>query len=236
MPHFRTFDGKTFDFADLPAPDSLAEPLGNILIISEDGDTTGDRGQTAKTSSKEPEETLAERAEPEPMQVELDLVFEFVKTVHLTPYNDGYNSIYGNVKEVVYAYGGDDTVSTAGGDDVLYLHGGHDRGYGGDGDDLAYGGAGEDRLYGGNGNDELIGGTHDDRLYGGNGNDDLDGGDDEDVIYGGAGDDTAYGGADDDRVYGGSGEDTLHGSTGNDIGKWHLEEINRHEGQASEAV
>ena len=71
-----------------------------------------------------------------------------------------------NVKNEMYALGGDDYLYGKGLSDILD---------GGAGNDYVAGGAGNDTLYGGEGNDNLYGGEGDDILSGGPGNDYLEG-------------------------------------------------------------
>jgi Ca2+-binding RTX toxin-like protein len=83
--------------------------------------------------------------------------------------------------DIIYSYGGNDTVSAGGGADTIFA---------GTGDDLVVAGAGDDRVFGDDGNDTLLGGLGDDYLHGGLGDDRLDGGAGADVMVGGAGNDT----------------------------------------------
>lgn len=76
--------------------------------------------------------------------------------------------------------------------DLIYGYGGGDTIDGGDGDDTVYGGAGFDALYGGDDDDVLYGGADDDLLEGQLGNDFLDGGIGADQMYGYIGDDVYY--------------------------------------------
>jgi len=71
-----------------------------------------------------------------------------------------------NVKNEMYALGGDDYLYGKGLSDILD---------GGAGNDYVSGGAGNDTLYGGEGNDNLVGAEGDDILSGGPGNDYLEG-------------------------------------------------------------
>lgn len=118
--------------------------------------------------------------------------------------NAGHERLAGDSSadsNVMWARGGDDTVTgSAGGD----------RMGGGDGDDLLSGLGGNDTLYGGQGSDTLKGDAGNDVLYNGAGDDSVDGGSGDDRIWAGAGDDTLTGGA---------GEDTFifGANTGNDV-------------------
>ncbi len=96
----------------------------------------------------------------------------------------------------------------------------------GDEADVINGGAGNDYIEGNLGNDSLDGGTGNDELYGGEGDDRIFGNDGDDVGYGGAGNDNMggsdrgndeyYGGAGDDMMETSYGDDTLYGGEGND--------------------
>ena len=78
--------------------------------------------------------------------------------------------------DLVYAYGGNDTVKAGAGNDVVY---------GGDGNDTVYGEAGDDKIYTEQGNDVAFGGAGNDKIVGNNGADTLSGDDGNDLIYGG---------------------------------------------------
>ncbi len=67
--------------------------------------------------------------------------------------------------DLVYAYGGNDTVLAGDGNDVVY---------GGDGNDALAGEAGHNTLYGGAGDDTFIGGAGHDTFFGGTDQDNLD--------------------------------------------------------------
>ncbi len=87
---------------------------------------------------------------------------------------------------LVNGQAGNDTITTAAGDDVVY---------GGSGADTISTGKGNDKLFGGSGADKLYGGADDDDLDGGSGNDVLDGGSGADYLVGGTGNDTMTGGS-----------------------------------------
>jgi Ca2+-binding RTX toxin-like protein len=104
----------------------------------------------------------------------------------------GYTDLNGDqidgtdgLNDVIFGYGGNDTIDAGVGDDTVY---------GGTGNDSIRGGAGNDQLYGDDGNDTLIGGTGDNVMYGGAGNDlfiaDGANGAGLDTMYGGTGNDT----------------------------------------------
>lgn len=79
--------------------------------------------------------------------------------------NEGNNSTQadppiGNENNLIFALGGNDTVTTGTGDDQIH---------GGDGQDTLSAGGGHDFLYGDTGNDTLTGSLGNDWLYGGGG-------------------------------------------------------------------
>ncbi|MDO4719807.1 MAG: calcium-binding protein [Peptostreptococcaceae bacterium] len=76
-----------------------------------------------------------------------------------------------DVRNHIYGYGGDDTLSGGKKEDRIYGGSGSDRLYGNEGNDLLYGEEGDDRLYGQAGKDILEGGSGDDYLEGGDGAD-----------------------------------------------------------------
>jgi Ca2+-binding RTX toxin-like protein len=139
---------------------------------------------------------------------------------------DNADQIVGtNLKDHIYAGGGDDIIKGGGGADVINGGDGHDgatyedsdvgvqvslslgKGQGGtaEGDTLI---SIED-LYGSKHDDTLVGNSGDNLLSGGDGNDVLKGGGGTDVLKGGAGDDTMTIDGVEDHVYGGDGNDTL---------------------------
>ena len=91
-------------------------------------------------------------------------------------HNDATIPGAGPQDDVVYAYGGNDTVRTGAGSDVVF---------GGDGNDSIEGGEGDDRLYGEAGNDSMSGGAGNDKLVGNSGTDTINGDEGNDLIYGG---------------------------------------------------
>ena len=122
---------------------------------------------------------------------------------------------------VVYAYGGNDTVTGVGAGDAIY---------GLDGDDVlsidAAAGPGS-TLFGGAGNDRLIGGESADVLLGEAGNDTLNGNGGNDLLLGdsngvnpGDGNDSLDGGAGDDNLFGGGGSDVFTGGAGLDTANY----------------
>jgi fibronectin-binding autotransporter adhesin len=122
---------------------------------------------------------------------------------------EGSNELWGdNVGEQDLNVGGDDNISSGGGNDVIY---------GGGGNDSITAGGGIDYVYGGFGNDTIDGGAGDDRLYGGMGDDTITGGTGNDLIAGNAGNDRLYGGAGNDVIIGGDGADYMSGDADNDL-------------------
>ena len=132
--------------------------------------------------------------------------------------------------DIIYGFGGNDTIDAGDGDDEVYGGVGDDTITGGDGNDTVYGGAGDDVIDTSNPNDDALPDIgypglypadtdpNDDKdtVFGGAGNDTIFTGDDDDVIFGGAGNDTIDAGWDDDEVRGGAGDDTIIGNEGND--------------------
>ncbi len=82
--------------------------------------------------------------------------------------------------------------------------------YAGDGDDTIDAGYGNDLVYGGNGNDTINGGFGADELIGQGGNDVINGAALSDLIFGGSGDDFINGGFGYDRLNGGAGADRFY--------------------------
>ena len=128
--------------------------------------------------------------------------------VHLSEVAD--NVTLTSADDVVYGYGGNDTIRTGDGNDTVYGGEGNDTVYGGKGNDVLHGDAGNDVLNGEDGDDDLNGGEGDDTLNGGNGNDILTGGVGNDRLDGGAGDDVY-------RFARGDGQDIIVDSAGNDL-------------------
>ena len=108
---------------------------------------------------------------------------------------------HGSNDDLIYAYGGADTVLAGSGNDTVYA---------GSGNDSVSGGAGNDEVYLGGGSD-----TFGDWSTEG-GNDTVYGGGDADSLNGGAGDDTLFGDSGNDTLTGATGNDTLYGGDGND--------------------
>ncbi|MGH1377176.1 MAG: calcium-binding protein, partial [Alphaproteobacteria bacterium] len=107
--------------------------------------------------------------------------------------------------DVIYAYGGNDSVFADYGDDTVYGGGGDDYIQGHYGDDVLYGDSGNDTIHGMHGNDNVVGGAGNDILYG-------------DGVYSDAmGDDVLSGGDGDDVLHGGKGNDTYIYTSGNDL-------------------
>lgn len=145
-----------------------------------------------------------------------------------------------NLDDLIYAYGGGDTVFGGGGDDTIYgdrgdlpdqpdqsgksgksgKSGSGKSGKGGKGKSGKSGPddniPGADVLYGGSGNDDIYGDQGDDTLYGGSGNDELFGNADNDDLFGDGGNDTLKGGSGNDLLDGGNDDDTLIGGAGDD--------------------
>lgn len=130
----------------------------------------------------------------------------------------GSDFIHGSdLGDVIFTYGGIDTVSAEGGDDLVDGGDRNDTLYGGDGNDRLYGGDDDDTLYGEDDNDILHGGYGADHLFGGKGNDYLDGSVGGDNLSGGTGDDVLVGGDGIDILRGDAGRDKLDGGRDNDM-------------------
>ncbi len=131
--------------------------------------------------------------------------------------------------DLIYGYGGDDTISAGAGADEVYGGSGTDSVTGGAGTDTIYGGSGNDAINAGNGSDTVFGGGGADTItdtggsgsadviYGGGGADSIDAGQGSDVVYGGSGADDLSGGDGIDTLFGGADSDTIHGGTGDDV-------------------
>ncbi len=135
--------------------------------------------------------------------------------------NGGLGADYIRVKNTtlgvtVIGSSGDDTITTAEGNDYVEGGLGNDAVNLGDGDDYAIGNDETDTLYGGNGNDTLTGGPGRNLMFGEAGDDLLGGGNRPDSMYGGPGDDRMLGRQGGDALIGEDGNDTLDGGTGND--------------------
>lgn len=131
--------------------------------------------------------------------------------MHAQPTN-GADFLEGhNVRDDIFAQGGNDTVYGYGGDDWLFGDDGDDNIDGGEGNDRIWGDAahdlnatGNDTLNGGSGNDTVFGQSGNDTLLGMSGNDELYGGDGDDRLDGYATTGTEY-----DTLSGGAGADTF---------------------------
>ncbi len=102
------------------------------------------------------------------------------------------------LNELLWGYGGSDTLRGGGGEDTLNGNVGDDSIFGGEDGDSIHGGKGEDFIGGNAGEDTLFGDFGDDEVHGGKNND---------LIYGGDGNDTIFGDKGDDHLYGGAGRD-----------------------------
>ena len=143
---------------------------------------------------------------------------------------DGTNS----KDDVIFGYGGNDTVDAGLGNDIVDAGDGNDLVQAGDGNDLVLGGLGDDTLSGGvgadtlngddgndslngdDGNDSLLGGAGNDTILGGSGNDTIDAGLGNDIVDAGDGNDWVVAGDGNDRVLGGLGNDILAGGADDD--------------------
>lgn len=152
-----------------------------------------------------------------------------------TQQGDGSENIVGTPDvDIIFAGGGNDTVSGLAGDDQIFGEDGNDVLYGGQGNDVLTGGAGNDTLDGGADSDtanyasttqgvivNLAEGTATggdigtdtlidiENVTGGSGGDLITGTAGANVLDGGGGHDQIDGGGGDDTVYGGEGNDTI---------------------------
>ena len=116
---------------------------------------------------------------------------------------------------MVFARGGDDTITGGDANNVIFGESGNDSIDGGGGADILVGGADNDTISGGEGHDFILGDATgagvvgDDSLRGGAGNDALLGDGGSDTLDGGEGSDWLIGGAGDDVLTGGAGDDTF---------------------------
>jgi Ca2+-binding RTX toxin-like protein len=142
-----------------------------------------------------------------------------------------HNDASSQLRAIVFAGDGDDTITGGVKDDILDGGLGIDHIYGmagkdyisvgdGPGWNYAEGGAGDDKIYGGNGMDFLNGNDGRDLIYGRLGEDYLEGGAGNDLLDGGTGDysyNYLSGDSGNDELYGGWGFDYMVGNSGNDI-------------------
>ncbi|WP_194136115.1 calcium-binding protein [Salipiger mangrovisoli] len=122
-----------------------------------------------------------------------------VPTSDLTGTGKAERLVANGDQTVVFALGGDDTVSASNVSTWIDLGAGDDRGLGRNGADTLLGGEGADNLRGNNGDDYLLGGSGNDTIYGNAGNDTVVGGDGDDKLNGGSGDNTLEGGGGSDK-------------------------------------
>jgi Ca2+-binding RTX toxin-like protein len=134
--------------------------------------------------------------------------------------------------DIIYGYGGNDTINAMGGDDTIHGGAGADTIDGGWGSDTVVYTDSDEGVYvdltigkGYEGTaqgdtlknvENVTGSWYDDLLIGNGANNRLSGGDGIDVLRGGGGADTLIGGNGDDVLKGGSGGDQLHGGDGID--------------------
>ncbi|RYG89796.1 hypothetical protein EU803_16740 [Loktanella sp. IMCC34160] len=132
--------------------------------------------------------------------------------------NDAILPGHGPNADLIYAYGGDDTISSGLGDATIYAGDGNDEVYGGvdGGNETVYGGTGNDTISTFDGEDTIFGGADDDLIFGGGHADVISGDAGNDIINGGTGDDQLFGGDDADRfvMEAGFGSDVIVGGEG----------------------
>lgn len=131
--------------------------------------------------------------------------------------------------DLIYGFGGNDTIVAGAGDDIVIAGSGNDSITGGNGADFLRGdegadtfvigaGAGADTVRGGQDNDTVSAASATADLYvnGDKGNDSITTGSGEDTVLGGDGDDTISSGADDDSINGNKGDDVITLTGGDD--------------------
>jgi hypothetical protein len=155
--------------------------------------------------------------------------FDFSAVTALRFYaGDGNDTFFSDVDldTIVAGHAGEDSITTAGGNDRVFgglgndtvtSSGGDNLFVGNDGNDTFFGGSGIDRIYGLGGDDILNGNDGDDVLVAGAGDDEVYGGAGSDLVFGHFGDDLIFGGGGDDFLYGQDDDDEIHGDAGNDV-------------------
>ncbi|WP_420859382.1 Hint domain-containing protein [Marivivens marinus] len=132
--------------------------------------------------------------------------------------NDAILPGHGPNADLIYAYGGDDVISSGLGDATIYAGDGNDDVYGGldGGNETVFGGTGNDTISTFDGEDTIFGGADDDLIFGGGHADVISGDAGNDIINGGTGDDQLFGGDDADRfvMEAGFGSDVIVGGEG----------------------
>ncbi len=146
-----------------------------------------------------------------------------------------------NVRQNIFGYDGNDTITGGsaadelavkfahrrgprgwcrlwgmGGDDIIIAKGGRNFLDGGIGNDTITGSDARDLIAGFLGNDTIDAKDGNDIVHGGDGNDIIDLGDGNDLCLAGDGDDNVTGGNGNDRIFGQAGNDTIDGGDGND--------------------
>ena len=139
----------------------------------------------------------------------------------------------GEGDDIIYGYGGGDTLTGGEGNDLIIAGSGNDTVTGGIGSDALHGGDGTDTIAystdtagvnvniasnitsGGDAAGDTISGFE--NITGGSGDDTLTGSSSANMLIGGAGIDTFYGGADIDTINGDAGNDVIYGEDGDDI-------------------
>ena len=134
--------------------------------------------------------------------VSLDLGASGVERAIASTGDDTFNAASAAERVLVYANGGNDTLTGSAFNDELRGEAGDDVIQGGAGNDLVSGGAGADRLYGGAGNDSLYVDAADTAVDGGDGFDTVSIEDTLGVVL-------DLGVSSVEQVYGGAGGDTL---------------------------
>ena len=218
--------------------------LGNVLIISEDGDNDDPDDNARGGLLRFDFENGADVKSLTFLDIEEGAVVKFYDEdgtliKKSTAYTDDNGQVVANFnvdgvfRMDVYVRGSgavdnlvfddistlDGTVEGTAGDDLI------DATYMGDpdgdrvdnNDAILPGEAGDDDLiYGFDGNDTILAGDGNDEIFGGAGDDSISGGRGDDLIFGGTGDDTLNGVGGSDTVFGGEGDDRIVGANEDD--------------------
>ena len=156
--------------------DTIRGGAGNDLLLGGDGDDTIEGGEGNDRIDPGPGDDAVDggpgrdvvffRNADGPVSIDRAAAtgdrFTSIEVFRLTSGDDSFVGAEpegGAAGEIVFARGGDDTLTGAGGNDRLYGGDGADELDGGAGRDLLSGGDGDDRIEGGAGNDVLLGGA-----------------------------------------------------------------------------
>ncbi|MGF1492673.1 MAG: DUF4347 domain-containing protein [Microcoleaceae cyanobacterium] len=188
---------------------------GSTVGGSTDGGSTGNpvtRDGIVSTDLFDPATLIPEFTIPEIDTAELSSA---ALTFVATEFDD---ALGGDAEaNIIFAFGGNDFLSSGDNDDILFANQGRDLIDAGAGDDEVFSGRDNDQAKGGPGNDLIYGDLGNDTIRGDDGSDTILGGMGADAIAGGAGNDTIYGGKDDDLIAGEEDDDLFFGDIGNDL-------------------